>query len=45
MIEARANTTLEGDYYMDRVDMGMKTACVTKCTAHALHFVILERVE
>jgi Fe-S-cluster-containing dehydrogenase component len=27
------------DYCKDRVDRGLKPACVTKCTAHALHFV------
>jgi len=27
------------DYCKDRVDKGLKPACVTKCTAHALKFV------
>jgi DMSO reductase iron-sulfur subunit len=27
------------DYCMDRVDQGLKPACVSKCTAHALKFV------
>jgi Fe-S-cluster-containing dehydrogenase component len=29
---------------MDRVDAGMKPACVTKCTTHALKFVTLNPV-
>lgn len=33
------------DYCMDRVDAGMRPACVTKCTTHALKFVILQEVE
>jgi len=27
------------DYCRDRIDKGLKPACVTKCTAHALHWV------
>ena len=26
------------DYCMDRVDLGLKPACVTICTTHCLHF-------
>jgi Fe-S-cluster-containing dehydrogenase component len=26
------------DYCMDRVDQGLKPACVTKCVTHCLHF-------
>ncbi|OQX19532.1 MAG: 4Fe-4S ferredoxin [Desulfobulbaceae bacterium A2] len=32
------------DYCMDRVDQGLKPACVTKCTTHALKFVTLQPV-
>ena len=30
------------DYCMDRVDAGLKPACVAKCTTHALKFVIMQ---
>ena len=29
------------DYCVDRIDVGLKPACVTKCTTHALKFVTL----
>lgn len=32
------------DYCMDRVDQGLKPACVTMCTTKALKFVTLEEV-
>jgi len=32
------------DYCKDRVDAGRKPACVTKCTTHALNFVVLQPV-
>lgn len=32
------------DYCMDRVDQGLRPACVTKCATHALHFVRLEKM-
>lgn len=32
------------DYCMERVDVGLKPACVTKCTTHALKFVQLQEV-
>lgn len=32
------------DYCLDRVDLGLKPACVTKCTTHALKFVRLTEV-
>ena len=32
------------DYCMDRVDEGLKPACVTKCTTHALKFVRMEEL-
>ncbi len=32
------------DYCMDRVDAGLKPACVTKCTTHALKFVTMQEV-
>jgi len=33
------------DYCMDRVDAGLRPACVTKCTTHALKFVVMEEVK
>ena len=38
------NKAIKCDYCMDRVDAGMKPACVTKCTTHALKFVQLHEV-
>ena len=38
------NKAIKCDYCMDRVDAGMKPACVTKCTTRALQFVTLEIV-
>lgn len=32
------------DYCLERVDQGLKPACVSKCTTHALTFVRLEEV-
>jgi len=32
------------DYCMDRVDSGLKPACVTKCATHALKFMRLQEV-
>jgi len=32
------------DYCMDRLDVGLKPACVTKCTTHALKFVTMHEV-
>jgi len=32
------------DYCLDRVDLGLKPACVSKCTTHALKFVRLVEV-
>jgi len=39
------NKAVKCDYCMDRVDIGLKPACVTKCTTRALQFVTLEIVE
>jgi Fe-S-cluster-containing dehydrogenase component len=39
------NKAVKCDYCMDRVDAGMKPACVTKCTTRALKFVTLTEVE
>ncbi len=39
------NKAVKCDYCMDRVDAGLKPACVSKCTAHALQFVTLQLVE
>ncbi|MEA2116751.1 MAG: 4Fe-4S dicluster domain-containing protein [Thermodesulfobacteriota bacterium] len=39
------NKAVKCDYCMDRVDAGMKPACVTKCTTRALKFVTLDIVE
>ena len=39
------NKAVKCDYCMDRVDIGLKPACVTKCTTRALKFVTLEIVE
>ncbi|MGC9022314.1 MAG: 4Fe-4S dicluster domain-containing protein, partial [Dissulfurimicrobium sp.] len=32
------------DYCMDRVDQGLRPACVAKCTTHALKFVALKEL-
>jgi len=32
------------DYCVDRLDQGLKPACVTKCTTHALKFVTIAEV-
>jgi Fe-S-cluster-containing dehydrogenase component len=32
------------DYCMDRVDAGLKPACVTKCTTRALRFVRIQEM-
>ena len=31
------------DYCMDRVDQGLKPACVTKCVTHCLHFGVADQ--
>jgi Fe-S-cluster-containing dehydrogenase component len=31
------------DYCKDRVDRGLKPACVTKCTAHSLKWITPEK--
>jgi len=33
------------DYCLDRVDQGLKPACVTKCTTHALKFVEFKEIQ
>ncbi|MBU0944328.1 MAG: 4Fe-4S dicluster domain-containing protein [Proteobacteria bacterium] len=38
------NKAVKCDYCMDRVDAGLKPACVTKCTTHALKFVTMQEV-
>lgn len=32
------------DYCMDRIDVGLRPACVTKCTTHALKLVTMHEV-
>ncbi len=32
------------DYCMDRIDQGLRPACVTKCTTHALKFVTIQEL-
>jgi len=32
------------DYCMDRIDIGLRPACVTKCTTHALKLVTMHEV-
>jgi Fe-S-cluster-containing dehydrogenase component len=32
------------DYCIERIDRGLKPACVTKCTTHALKFVTMTEV-
>jgi Fe-S-cluster-containing dehydrogenase component len=36
------NKMVKCDYCVDRLDQGLKPACVTKCTTHALKFVTLQ---
>jgi len=36
--DAAAGKAVKCDYCRDRVDAGLKPACVTKCAAHCLHF-------
>lgn len=38
VFNAATNTVLKCDFCMDRVDKGLKPACVTACTTHALSF-------
>jgi len=35
-------TVVKCDYCMDRIDQGLKPACVTICTSHCLHFGLAE---
>ena len=35
----QTNKAIKCDYCMDRIDAGLRPACVTKCTNHALKFV------
>ncbi len=39
------NKAVKCDYCMDRVDIGLRPACVSKCTTHALQFVTLDIAE
>lgn len=39
------NKAVKCDYCMERLEAGLKPACVTKCTTHALKFVTLAEVE
>jgi Fe-S-cluster-containing dehydrogenase component len=36
------NTAVKCDLCMDRLDAGLKPACITKCTTHALRLVTLQ---
>lgn len=40
----KSKKAIKCDYCMDRVDAGLKPACVTKCTTHALKFVTLQEL-
>jgi DMSO reductase iron-sulfur subunit len=33
------------DYCMDRIDQGLKPACVTVCTTHCLHFETTDKIQ
>lgn len=41
---SETNKAVKCDYCMDRVDAGLKPACVTKCTTHALKFVTMQEL-
>ena len=43
--QGQTTAAVNCDYRMDRVDAGLKPACVTKCTTQALKFVMLQEVE
>ena len=38
------NKMVKCDYCVDRIDAGLKPACITKCTTHALKLVTLSEV-
>lgn len=38
------NKMIKCDYCIERIDRGLKPACVTKCTTHALKFVTMTEV-
>jgi Fe-S-cluster-containing dehydrogenase component len=33
------------DYCMDRIDQGLKPACVSKCVTHCLHFGVADQLD
>lgn len=39
-----AKKAIKCDLCMDRIDAGLKPACVSKCTTHALKLVVMETV-
>ena len=40
-LNPESKKAIKCDYCMDRIDNGLKPACVSKCTTHALKFVAL----
>jgi len=40
-LNPESKKAIKCDYCMDRIDNGLKPACVSKCTTHALKFVSL----